>query len=66
MENKLKIEGMHCEGCKKRVENALKGVKGVKKIKVDLENKEVSLSGAYDLDEVLSLLGDIGFEAHTL
>jgi copper ion binding protein len=36
---KLGVDGMSCVHCVKRVEDALKAVKGVKKAKVSLENK---------------------------
>ena len=31
----FKVEGMHCEGCAVSIETFLKGIKGVKKAKVD-------------------------------
>ncbi len=39
----ITIEGMHCNHCKARVENAIKAVKGVKKFAVSLENAEASV-----------------------
>ncbi len=35
------VEGMHCEHCAKKVENALKTLEGVLKVKVNLNSKEV-------------------------
>lgn len=37
----IAVNGMMCENCKKHVEKAVKGVRGVKKVKVSLENKNV-------------------------
>jgi periplasmic mercuric ion binding protein len=37
------IVGMHCAGCKARIEKAIPMEKGVKDIKVDLEKKEVTV-----------------------
>ena len=42
MNGSIKVNGMMCEHCKKKVEKTLKSIKGVKKIKVDLESKIVS------------------------
>ena len=36
MEQKMKIEGMTCDGCRKNVENALLGIGGVKAATVSL------------------------------
>lgn len=40
----LKVEGMHCGGCARRVENALAKVDGVFGVKVDLEKKIVAVA----------------------
>lgn len=40
----LQIEGMSCAHCQKRVEEALKGVKGVKSASVDLEGKSTEVT----------------------
>ena len=37
----IDVNGMMCENCKKHVEKAVKGVRGVKKGKASLENKNV-------------------------
>lgn len=34
----ISVEGMHCNHCKAKVENAIKAVKGVKKLAVSLES----------------------------
>lgn len=39
----IKIEGMSCAHCAKKVENGLKEIKGVKSVKVDLEKKEATV-----------------------
>ena len=60
----LNIEGMNCIHCVKKVENALKEIKGVKSVKVSLEDKkaEVTLKGNID-DEVLKkAIKDAGYE----
>lgn len=37
VEKEFVVEGIHCEKCKANVENALKSIEGVKKVKVDLK-----------------------------
>ena len=37
MEVKFKIDGMKCDGCKRRVENCLSTIKGVESYQVFLE-----------------------------
>ena len=52
---------MHCV---KKVETALKGVKGVKSVKVNLENKtaEVTLKEDMDLNVLKKAVEDAGYE----
>ena len=44
----LGIEGMHCEGCVKRLRNVLSELDGVSNVKVSLENKNAEVE--YDED----------------
>lgn len=64
MEKVLKIKGMHCEGCVKRIENVLKKIKGVQNYKVILEEKSISLEvkTEKELEEVKQKINDLGFE----
>ena len=41
---KLNVSDMHCCHCKAKVEAALKAVKGVKKVRVDLESATAEVS----------------------
>ena len=41
MKKILKVEGIMCEGCVKRINNVLKNVKGLINYSISLENKEV-------------------------
>lgn len=40
----IKIEGMHCEHCAKKVENTLEKVAGVSKVTINLKKKEAVVS----------------------
>ena len=60
----LNVEGMSCMHCAKKVETALKEVKGVKPVKVSLENKIVEVTLKEDIaTEVLKrAVEDAGYE----
>ncbi len=61
----MKVEGMHCEGCSKRLTKVLNNVEGVKNAQVSLENKTADIE--YDeniakLEELKEAIEDAGFE----
>ena len=66
--NKIKktifIEGMSCGHCSKRVEEALKNVKDVKSVKVNLETKNAVVALKNDIENELlkTAVEDIGFQ----
>jgi Cu+-exporting ATPase len=45
------VEGMMCNKCREHVENALKGVKGVKSIEISLEDKRVVVTASDKVTE---------------
>lgn len=51
MTKKLLIEGMTCGHCVMHVEEALKGIFGVKSVKVDLEGKKAVVELAHLVDD---------------
>ena len=62
----IAVEGMHCVKCAAKVENALKALDGVKKAKVDLDKKCVSV--VYDeakvsVDAMKAAINAVGFKA---
>lgn len=58
------IEGMSCGHCSKRVEEALKSVKGIKSVLVSLEDKyaKVVLKNDISNEMLKSAVEDVGFE----
>ncbi|OJV66657.1 MAG: heavy metal transport/detoxification protein [Clostridiales bacterium 38-18] len=64
MEKKLVIEGMSCNHCKMRVENALKGVEGVTNAVVDLAEKSalVTLNTEVDAALLKETVEDAGYD----
>lgn len=64
MKKIIYIEGMMCEHCKNRVENALLDFEGVKDVNVDLDAKkaEVELSKDVSNESLKELIEDLGYE----
>ena len=61
----IKIEGMHCEGCSKRLTKVLSNVEGVNTVEVSLENKLADIE--YDetiakIEDFYEAIEDAGFE----
>jgi copper ion binding protein len=65
MKTTLKIEGMSCEHCVKHVENALKGVAGVRSVKVSLKGKnaEVDHGDEVSLQALKAAVEEEGYSA---
>ena len=59
----VKIEGMGCEHCVKAVTEALRGLQGVRDVKVDLANGQASLEHDQELhmDSVREAIEKAGY-----
>ncbi len=53
METKVLVDGMMCEHCKAHVIEAISGIKGVTKVDVNLETKEVVITSKKELEEAV-------------
>ncbi len=64
MTKKIFIEGMSCEHCVRRVENALMEVDGVASTSVDLTDKVavVELNGNTSDEILIAVIEDAGYE----
>ena len=63
---KLGVDGMHCQHCRMRVENALKSVKGVKKVSVSLDDAQADIeiaAGKTDPATLIKAVEEAGFGA---
>ncbi len=61
---KYRVEGMHCGGCVRSVEQELSDVPGVESVDVDLESKLVTVRGEELDDEALrAAIDEAGYEA---
>lgn len=64
MKTTLKISGMTCGHCVNHVKDALEGVKGVKKAKVDLDSASAVIDHKDEvpLDMLVSAVSEAGYE----
>lgn len=61
----LRIEGMHCDACVRRVRAALSGVDGVEVKDVRVGSAEIEIDpDKFDSKEAVNAVNDIGFTAH--
>lgn len=60
----LKVEGMVCGGCESRVQNAVKTIKGVKKVVANHENGTATIISKEKIDEkeIIEKIESIGFK----
>ena len=60
----IKVEGMSCIHCAKKVETALKEIKQVKSVKVLLEEKKVEIILREDIDTKIleNAIEDLGYK----
>ena len=58
------VEGMVCNGCENRVQNALKTIEGVEEVIANHENGTVKVTLNKEVDEntIKEKIEDIGFE----
>jgi len=61
MKKEIKIDGMHCEHCAAKVENALSSLDGVKKVKVKLEKGLAKLDGDVSDEAIKAAVSEAGF-----
>lgn len=61
---RLSVEGMHCEGCVRRVSAALHGVDGVKLGPVKVGSVQLTYDpGKASAEEIAAVVNRIGFSA---
>ncbi len=60
----LNVEGMVCNGCENRVQNALKTIDGVEDVVANHENGTVKVTLGKEVDEsvIKEKIEDIGFD----
>ncbi len=60
----IKVEGMVCNGCENRVQNALKNINGVEKVVADHTKGTVTVTSKDEVEEsaIAEKIEDIGFK----
>ncbi|MDI6699612.1 MAG: permease [bacterium] len=58
---KIKVKDIMCSHCANTIEKGLMRVKGVKRVFVDVEKKEVYVEGDFELSEVFNAIKDAGY-----
>ena len=60
----LSVPGMSCGHCEAAVRSEVGNVAGVESVAVDLDSKDVVVTGeAFDLDAVIAAVDEAGYEA---
>jgi len=64
MMNKIKVKGMSCEHCVKRVTKALEDLPGVKNVKVDLKSGEATFDkpDTVTMDDIIKAIKESGYQ----
>ena len=59
----IKVDGMHCEHCAKKVSDAIVKLADIYKVKVDLKSGEVTITSknTIDIDNVKENVNETGF-----
>lgn len=59
----IKVEGMSCEGCEKRIQNALKEIEEITDVKASHTKKEVKITikEETNLNDIKETITDLGF-----
>lgn len=60
--NNIKVVGMHCEHCAKRIKDSLVNL-GVENVNIDLKNGIISYDNTTcDLAQIVETIEDLGFD----
>ena len=62
MEVTIKVEGMMCTHCKAMVEKVCKAVPGTVDAVVDLQNKQVTVTGSASVEALKKAITDAGYD----
>ena len=63
----LAVEGMTCGSCVRHVTSALRALRGIRDVAVELRQGKVRVTrepGAASSDEMIAALGEAGYESH--
>ncbi len=57
----ITVNGMKCDHCRMRVENAIKSVEGVTQVKVDVATARASIEGHFAIEKVKQAIETAGY-----
>lgn len=58
----IKVQGMACEGCEKRIQNALKNMEGIENVVANYKEGTVIIKiNQIDINKVKQRIEDLGF-----
>ena len=57
---------MHCSACVNKIEKALTDLDGVLSAKVDLSSKSATITGNAQLETLIELVKDVGYEPYLI
>jgi copper chaperone len=63
---RLSVPDMSCGHCKASVTSALAELAGLQSVDVDLERREVEITGSAPVPSILAALDEIGFPAQVI
>jgi copper chaperone CopZ len=58
----VKVEGMTCHKCARYVTESIQTVEGVQSVHVDLEGKQATVTGDFDVEKVKKAVEDAGYK----
>lgn len=60
----IRVDGMKCAHCAKKVQEELKKIDNIKSVKVNLDDKKVTIKykNEIDLNSVKNLIGDLDYK----
>ncbi len=61
-EIKLKIDGIHCDNCRKRIKSVLLNNEEIKDVQIEDNIASIKYEKKLDHEKVISTINDIGFE----
>lgn len=62
------VNGMHCEHCQKRVEDALSNLREIKSVEVNLENKKVIIVLKKEIEDekIRQTIENLGYSVESI
>lgn len=63
MDHTITVEGMHCAGCERTVEDALREVAGVTDADADREAERARVAGSADVEALVAAVEQAGYTA---